>query len=186
MAAPPPDLNLRRITGENAEVATAFLAAMPEDDRTFFMEPVDDDTPARWAEDERSPRWLATADDGEPVAYLGIVPGEGWSSHVGELRLVVGARHRRQGLGAALARRGLVEGVRMGLTKLTVELVADKEGDIQMFTAIGFQPEALLRDHFRRRSGATHDLAILSHMVGEIADDLALVGIDEAVGQGSP
>lgn len=185
MVADPPPLTLVRIDADTAPAAAAFLASMPEGDRTFFKEPIDEDTPQRWASDTRAVRWLAEeAGQDEPVGWIAIVPGTGWRSHVGELRLIVAADQRRRGIGAALARRGLVAGLDMGLRKVTVEVVADKPGDIEMFTTIGFEVEALLRDHFQRPSGTTHDLAILSHMVDEVGEDLELVGIDLAVGQG--
>lgn len=183
MVADPPPLTLVRIDAETAPLAASFLASMPDGDRTFFKEPIDDDTPRRWGADERTVRWLAWIDgEDEPVGWLAIVPGTGWRSHVGELRLIVAAAHRRRGIGAALARRGLLAGLDMGLRKVTVEVVADKPGDIEMFTTIGFEVEALLRDHFQRPSGSMHDLAILSHMVDEVGEDLQLVGIDRAVG----
>ncbi len=183
MVADPPRLTLVRIDAETAPTAAAFLASMPEGDRTFFKEPIDERTPQRWGRDQRTVRWLARIEgEDEPVGWLAIEPGTGWRSHVGELRLIVAASHRRRGIGAELARRGLVAGLEMGLRKVTVEVVADKPGDIAMFTAIGFDVEALLRDHFQRPSGTTHDLAILSHMVDEVGEDLELVGIDLAVG----
>lgn len=186
MVADPPELRLVRIDAETAPTAATFLASMPEGDRTFFKEPIDDRTPQRWARDQGATRWLAWAEGSdEPVGWLAMVPGTGWRSHVGELRLIVAAAQRRRGIGAALARRGLVAGLEMGLRKVTVEVVADKPGDIEMFTTIGFEVEALLRDHFQRPSGTTHDLAILSHMVDEVGEDLELVGIDRALGGGA-
>ena len=169
-------MNLRPLTHENAPLAVAFLEAMPEGDRTFFKETVDLPTVQRWC-DGPTTRWLLVADDGRAVAYLAVVPGVGWSAHVGELRLIVAPSHRRQGLGTRLARAGLTAGVRAGLTKLTVEVVSDKVGDLEMFSVLGFEPEGLLVDHIRDRTGQLRDLVILSHRVGEVADDLARVGI---------
>lgn len=178
------DVRLELITEANAPAAARFLTSMPEADRTFFMEAVDDETPQRWGRDPVARRWLASTDGRTPIAYLGIVPGTGWSAHVGSLRLIVAPGWRRRGIGALLARRGLLEGMGMGLRKLTVGVVADREGDIEMFTAIGFTPEAVLRDHFRRADGEVHDLVLLSHMVDEAGGDLALLGVDRAVGLG--
>lgn len=185
MAHQPPQLTLQRIAPSDVDRVVAFLAQMPEQDRTFFKEPTDAGTVSRWCTDDLGRRWLAEAEDGSPAAYLAVIPGVGWSAHVGELRLIVAADHRRRGLGTALARRGLLEGVRMGLAKLTVDVVADKQGDIDLFTAIGFEPEALLKDHCRSQAGDLHDLVVLSHQVQEVADGLGLVGVDHAVGLGA-
>jgi RimJ/RimL family protein N-acetyltransferase len=174
--------DLRRVTPEDAPLVTRFLRALPEGDLTFFKEDADAETVARWCADARAPRWLAVGPDGEPRAMLALIPGALWSAHVGELRLVVGANHRRQGLGQRLARCGLSEALRLGLRKIVVEIVADKEGDMAMFTAIGFEPEALLRDHICDRQGNLRDLVVLSHDVGDVSSSMDVLGIGGEVG----
>jgi ribosomal protein S18 acetylase RimI-like enzyme len=166
---------------EDATAVVTFLEEMPDGDRTFFKEPVDLETVHRWCDQPTTTRWLLVDEHDAAVAYLAVVPGVGWSAHVGELRLIVAPSHRRRGLGTRLAREGLVAGVRAGLSKLTVEVVADKVGDIEMFSALGFEPEGLLVDHIRDRTGQLRDLVILSHQVDEVADGLARVGIDGEV-----
>jgi hypothetical protein len=47
---------------------------------------------------------------------------------------------------------------------------------------LGFQPEALLRDHVCDRNGQLRDLMVLSHLVEERWADLSAVGIEDAVG----
>jgi ribosomal protein S18 acetylase RimI-like enzyme len=175
---------LRRITEGDAELVAEFMRSIPEGDRTFFKEDADLETARRWGREDRTLRWLLVGPAGEPQAFLAIIPGVGWSAHVGELRLIVGAEHRRRGLGRALARRGLIEGVRIGLRKLTVEVVADKRGDLEMFTTIGFEAEALLKNQIMDRSGELRDLVVLAHDVDEVREDMELIGLDEAVGLG--
>jgi ribosomal protein S18 acetylase RimI-like enzyme len=177
--------DLRRLTADDADLAKRFLQDLPEGDLTFFKEDVDDETVGRWAADERVARWLVVG-EGEVQAMLSIVPGALWSAHVGELRLVVGERFRRRGLGRRLARYGLAEAVRLGLRKIIVEVVADKEGDVDMFTSIGFTAEALLRDHICDRKGNLRDLVILSHDVGEVASSMGVLGLDDEFGQAGP
>ena len=105
----------------------------------------------------------------------------GWSDHVGEIRLVVHPAHRRAGLGRALARHALVQAVDAGLRKLVVELVADQEHAIAMFTALGFTGEALLRDHIRDRDGRLRDLVVLAHYVDETWAAMATIGLQEEI-----
>jgi ribosomal protein S18 acetylase RimI-like enzyme len=174
--------DLRRLTTDDTEMMTRFLLALPEGDLTFFKEDVDTETVQRWSADDRVPRWAVIGEDGEPQAILAIVPGALWSSHVGELRLVVGQDYRRRGLGRRLARAGLAEAVRLGLQKIVVEVAADKEGDIAMFTSIGFEAEALLRDHIRDRAGMLRDLVLLSHEVGARSASMDLIGLGGEVG----
>ncbi len=175
---------LQRITTGDAQRVADFLTSMPEGDRTFFKEPVDIATVRRWGAESGRPRWLLVEDD-QPLAYLAVIPGVGWSAHVGELRLLVAPAHRRRGLGTLLARQALLAGLEMGLEKLTVEVAADKAGDLEMFTVIGFEAEGILRGHIRDRTGVARDLVILSHQVRDVMDDMALVGLDVALGRGT-
>jgi hypothetical protein len=55
--------------------------------------------------------------------------------------------------------------VRAGRRKLVVELAADQENALAMFSSLGFIGEALLRDHIRDRNGKLHDLVMLAHFV---------------------
>lgn len=174
-------MKLRRITAAHATEVVGLLTSVPEGDRTFFKEPIDHDTVRRWALEPSRPRWVLEH-EGVAIGYLAVLPGVGWSSHVGELRLIVHPDHRRRGIGTALARRGLIAGVELGLRKLTVEVVADKRGDVEMFVAMGFRPEGLLEDHIRDADGSLRDLVMLSHQVDEVATALSSVGIDEEVG----
>jgi ribosomal protein S18 acetylase RimI-like enzyme len=164
-------------------MVVGFLDHLPEGDRTFFKEEASPEAVEQWARDERNHRWILVDGD-KPQAMLAVIPGVGWSSHVGELRLVVGSDYRRQGLGRRLARHGLTEAVRLGLLKIVVEVVADKEGDIEMFTSIGFRPEALLQNQIRDQGGELRDLVLLSHDVEDVAASMDALGVDEAVGFG--
>ena len=57
-------------------------------------------------------------------------------------------------------------------------MVADQQPAINMFTALGFDPEALLRSHVRDRRGDFHDLIILAHMVDANWQMFGATGID--------
>jgi hypothetical protein len=76
-----------------------------------------------------------------------------------------------------LARVGLAEGVRMGMRKIVVEVAADRDSDIGMFTAIGFTAEALLTDHIRDHDGQLHDLVVLAHSVADVSGAMDALGL---------
>jgi ribosomal protein S18 acetylase RimI-like enzyme len=173
---------LRRVGAEDAALLGDFVADLPEGDRVFLKEEPDAETLARWCRDTRVSRWLVD-DGGRAVALLGIAPRVGWRSHVGELYLVVAASHRRRGLGRALARFGLTEAVRLGLRKVVVEVAVAKQGDVEMFTSMGFEGEALLKNEIRHRDGDLHDLVLLAHDVDDVRASMELVGMEWAVGR---
>ena len=160
----------------------AFFERVPEHERTFFKEPVlDRDLVAAWLRDERGRRAIAV-EDWEVVGYVAVVPLHGLSDHVGEVRLVTDPRVRRRGVGRALARRALVDAVQLGLGKAVVEVVADQEAAVAMFSSLGFAAEGMLRDHVRDRDGQLRDLVVLAHPVGDQWSAMATAGIEDALG----
>jgi ribosomal protein S18 acetylase RimI-like enzyme len=169
--------DVRRLTTGDAAALKAFLAAIPPGDRSFIKEDVTDpELPLAWIADGETPRAVAT--DGEAIVGLvSVIQGVGWSSHVGDLRLVVHPDYRRRGLGTQLARWGLLEAVRTGLKKLVVEVVAEQEAAAAMFQGMGFEAEALLKDQIRDREGNLRDVLVLAHQVQGNWSGLATFGI---------
>lgn len=160
----------------------AFFERVPEGDRTFFREDVlAPGVIESWLAEDPPLRYLARDGD-DVVGYVAVLPGVGWSSHVGELRLVVDSTRRRQGIGKALARHGLLRGLEQGLTKLMVEVVAVQDPAIEMFNALGFEAEALLRDHVRTGDGSLQDLIVLAHFVEDTWSTAQTTGMDEVIG----
>jgi ribosomal protein S18 acetylase RimI-like enzyme len=173
-------MEIRPLEPDDRDAIERFLERVPEGDRTFFKEDVSDpEVIASWARPGAT-RTLAV-DEGAVLGYVAVVPLQGWSSHVGEVRLVVDPDHRGRGIGRALVRHAVVEALTLGLTKLVVEVVADQEPAIAMFRSHGFDPEALLRDHVRDRNGELRDLMILAHSVEESARSMAAVGLADAL-----
>jgi len=159
-----------------------FFGRVPESERTFFKEPVlDRATVESWLIAGRGRRGV-TVEGGRVGGYVAVVPLPGWSDHVGELRLVVDPEQRERGLGRALARWALLQALECGLTKLFVEVVAEQEGAVAMFQALGFHAEGLLRDHVRDRHGDLRDLVLLAHPVDDQRSAMETVGIDDAIG----
>ncbi len=160
------------------DVLARFFADLPEGDRTFVKENVDSVGAIRaWLDPQR--QWLALDEDERIVGFLAVLPLRGWSDHVGEIRLVVHPDHRGAGLGRALARHALREAVGRGLSKVQVEVVADQEALLAMFTGLGFTGEALLRNHVRDRTGALRDLVLLAHHVDDTWASMRTVGLDD-------
>ena len=175
------DLDVRPLEVAHHEALRAFFERVPEGDRTFFREDVlAPGVIQGWSSGAPGERFVAVLGD-DVVGYLALIPEVGWSSHVGELRVVVDPGRRRSGVGRALARHGFLQGLERGLTKLIVEVVADQEPTLAMFSALGFEPEALLRDHVRDAAGEFRDLIVMAHFVEAVWETMRTVGIDEAV-----
>jgi ribosomal protein S18 acetylase RimI-like enzyme len=169
-------MDIRPIEPGDEAGLTRFFDRIPDSDRTFLKEDVTQpEVRAAWATPGAA-RAIAVDGD-EVVGSVAVVPLHGWSSHVGEIRLVVDPGHRGQGIGRALARRAMLDAMDMSLGKLVVDVIADQEALIGMFRSLGFEPEALLADHVRDRSGELRDLMVLSHAVDEQFAALSAIGI---------
>ncbi len=173
--------DVRPLSAELQAPLEAFFRRVPESDHNSFAEDVfEPGAVSGWLADSRSRR--AVAVDGEEViGYLAVLPLVGWSAHVGSLRVVVDPTRRGKGAGRVLARAGLVTALDMGLSKIVVEVVADAVPAIGMFQALGFEPEAVLKDHVRDRSGELRDLVVLAHLVDGTWSGMAAAGFEEAL-----
>ena len=171
-------MQIRELEVTDREAIERFVGRVPEGDRTFFKEDVDaPEVIEAWTRPGTA-RAVAV-EDGEVVGYVAVVPLHGWSSHVGEVRVIVDPDHRARGIGRALARRAVTGAIELGLRKMVVEVVADQEPTIAMFRSLGFDPEALLADHVRDQAGAVRDLMILAHAVDQQWSSLVVAGIAE-------
>jgi ribosomal protein S18 acetylase RimI-like enzyme len=171
-------MELRPIQPDDEPALTSFFARIPEADRTFLKEDVDDpEVAAEWARPGTA-RTIAVEDD-EVIGSVAVVPLHGWSSHVGEIRLVVDPAARGHGVGRALARKAVLDATELGLAKLVVEVIADQEALVGMFRALGFEPEALLGDHVRDRQGELRDLLVLAQDVEAQFAAMETAGITE-------
>ena len=157
---------IRRFEPADTAAMRAFAAGVPDHDLLFLGR---DLTHARVIE-----AWLAAVADGRIDSLLAECEGKvvgtaalvrdplGWSAHVGEVRLLVGAEHRGAGIGRDLLEALFAIAAAHGLAKLSARMTPDQGGAVALFESLGFQGEALLRDEVRDRAGRPHNLAILS------------------------
>ena len=135
--------------------------------------------------------WVAQLEAGEIVSLLAssgdeilgctaVVRDEhSWSPHLGELRVLVGPAGRDRGLGRLLIQESFLIALGLGLEKLTAQMTADQTSAIAVFEEMGFQAEALLRDHVRDQSGEKHDIVILSHDVERFQSQMQAYGLTD-------
>ena len=179
-------MDVRPLSAEHVAPLEAFFRRVPESDHNSFAEDVfEEGLVESWLTDTRARRAVAVGDDGSVVGYVALLPLHGWSSHVGSLRVVVDPEVRGKGVGRALARSGLLSALELGLSKIVVEVVVDAVPAIGMFEALGFEPEALLRDHVRDKSGELHDLVVLAHLVEGTWSGMATAGLEDALATGA-
>ena len=174
-------MQIRRIEPADRVALEEFLERIPDADRTFLKEDVaNPDVVAAWTRPGDA-RTIALDDEGAVLGYVAVIPLHGWSSHVGEVRIVVDPARRGHGVGRTLARHAVLEALTLGLAKMVVEVIADQDGLVAMFRGLGFEPEALLVDHVRDRSGELRDLLVLAHSVEQQWASMAAAGIADGL-----
>jgi RimJ/RimL family protein N-acetyltransferase len=137
--------------------------------------------------------WIKEIERGAIVSLLAVKDGQvvgcgtlvrdplSWSPHVGEIRNVVSAEVRGQGVGRALSQETFAMALSAGLEKLVVQMTVDQTGAIAIFEGLGFKAEALLRDHVRDKAGRKHDIVVLGHNVAQVRAQLEAYGLPAAV-----
>lgn len=172
--------------GDRARVLE-LARAMPEHDRLFLHRDV--------TRGEVVDAWLDEIERGEAATLLAeragallgcatIEPERAtWSQHVAELRVLVVPKARGMGIGRVLTQEAFAAALGAGLEKLTVRMTSDQAAAIRSFEALGFAPEAMLRDHVKDGAGRKHDLLVLAHDVAAFHALLEAYGVPEAVGE---
>lgn len=178
-------LALRYMGPDDRAAMLAFARALPAHDLLFL--PLDITKP------EAVDGWLGGIARGSVTTLLaeraGAVMGAAtidrgeldWSSHVGELRVIVAAAMRGKGLGRLLTQEAFALALSLGIEKIVAHMTVDQIGARAVFQGMGFRAEALLRDHVRDRDGRAHDLLILSHEVARFQAQRTAYGVSDAL-----
>jgi len=176
-------LSLLTGTADQEEVL-AFSRTLPAHDLLFLKRDIQ--------EPKVISAWMQSIEDGEIASVVARIDGEivgttaividkhSWSSHVGELRILVGPAAREIGLGRTLVQESFLLGLDLGLDKLTARMTIDQEAAISVFEELGFKTEAMLRDFVKDPDGKKHDLLILSHDVDVVHSQMQAYGMGEA------
>ena len=116
----------------------------------------------RWIEDGRVIT-LGAWNDEQIVGVLSLYPGlSTWIKHTGEVVIVTHPKYRRYGIATVLFDEMIPLAESIGLEKLYADLMEDHKEAQKLFTAIGFNKEATLKNHIVDAYGRRHDLGIFS------------------------
>ncbi len=181
-------VTLRLMEAGDGEAMLAFARGLPEHDLLFLRRDI--------TQVDQVETWIQRIEAGVTTSLL-VLDGEGtisgyatvdrsdlrWSQHVAELRVLVGPTLRGRGVGRLLTEEAFRIALGMGVDKIIGQMTVDQHEAIAVFRSLGFQPEALLRDHVKDRQGEKHDLVILSHDVAAAQRTMAAVGVLDAVSE---
>jgi RimJ/RimL family protein N-acetyltransferase len=160
---------LRPVVKEDEEALYQFFKGMSKEDRLYLRDDV--------ANREIIHGWMENIDyekvlpilafDGDKViadATLHRNP-HGWMRHVGQIRMSVAGSHRGKGLARIIAAEIFQQAVGLGLDKLVAEMFTIQGNAQRVFARLGFQEEAILKNHGMDATGKKHDLIIMSNDV---------------------
>jgi L-amino acid N-acyltransferase YncA len=85
-----------------------------------------------------------------------------WTRHVAELRVVVAQSARGVGVGRLLLELVFEIALDEGVTKIIARMTPEQTEAQSLFKRLGFEQEAILRDHAMGVDGLPHDLLVLS------------------------
>jgi ribosomal protein S18 acetylase RimI-like enzyme len=155
-------MEYRPITRQDRTALRAFADRIDQRDRGFFDRLLLHDVAIESWTAAVPARRVAAFDGDDIVGLVTVVPGVGWSAHVGELRAVVQPDQRGKGVGRELVAQGMDLAADLGLAKVTVEVMATNDGAKAMFDALGFGHEATLIGQVLDGDGSRRDLLVLS------------------------
>lgn len=179
-------IKLRPLSIGDAAGLKAFISLLPEHDLLFLSRDITNPKVIdAWftAISKGIVKSLVAEVDGTIIGCTAIVLQElSWSRHVGELRVLLSPAWRGIGVGRGLIQECFAQALELELSKLCVQMTVDQRAAIAGFESVGFRAEALFRNHVRDRGGKLHDLAVLSHDVGEVQSRMSAYGISDAIG----
>ena len=160
---------IRPLAEQDREALLRFGRSLPDDDWLYIETDLHSpDIINRLVDAHAAENWrqlVAVTESGEIVGYSAVRRLPGWSSHVGDIHLIVGKDYRRCGLGTALA-QAIVDAARdLGVEKVIVEVLQEQTGGIAIFERLGFQIEGTFSDHARDHIGHRHTLHVLAYHV---------------------
>lgn len=170
-------VTIRRFRSDDVDAMLRFARGLPEHDLLFLSRDLKHRRVVEaWTEAvEDGFIDSFVAEDGDAVVGTCALMRDplGWSTHVGEVRLLVSPQLRGQGVGRRLLEEMFKVAETRELSKLTAQMTPDQRSAIRLFEEHGFKSEALLKGHVMDRQGSVHDLAILSlHPMQQNASDL--------------
>jgi RimJ/RimL family protein N-acetyltransferase len=167
-------VRIRPVIKEDEEALYQFFKKLSKDDRLYLRDDV--------ANREVIHGWMENLDYDKVLPILAFDGGtvvadatlhrnpHGWMRHLGEIRMSVASSHRGRGIARIIAAEIFQQAIGYGLDKLVAEVLTVQKNALRVFTRLGFQEEAVLKDHAMDVDGKKHDLILMSNDVTTLWD----------------
>ena len=180
-------VTLRLMDRGDAAPMVAFARQLPPHDLLFLRRDITEPAQVEiWLQriEAGLARSLLLIDEGGEIRGYATVDRNDlpWSPHVAELRALVAPDLRGRGAGRLLTEEAFRIALEMNVEKVIAQMTSTQQRAISVFRSLGFEPEAVLKQHVKDRDGRKHDLVILSHDVARAQRRRAATGVIDAVG----
>lgn len=165
---------LRPLVPEDRDALVALFKSLSADDLKYFRSNVaDPNVVAAWAEEvDYSKVFPLVAVIGDQlVGNSTLHMGSGFTRHIAEIRVFLAKEFRRRGIGTAMLKAQIEIARKLGLHQLVAEIVESRPQVVHAFEHLGFERQAVLRDHFMTSEGDTLDLIIMVKYLKRAAED---------------
>lgn len=161
---------MRTQDGASVEQALLkFTQSLPAADLVFLRRDITQpDIVHDWMDDIGRGRTISVLaeENGEVIGYGNLhFSRQQWTRHIGEIRVLVGAKYRGLGLGERLVEELIKISRERGLLRVTANISANQPRVRAMFERLDFSAEALLTDWLKDRSHQKHDMVIMSREI---------------------
>lgn len=157
---------LRELTKEDGDALLAFFDNIPKEDAMFLKHNIKDKKLINsWVEELNYAKTLpiVAEKNGIIIGDASLDLATNRTKHVGRVSVTVHRDYRGKGLGKELMKFAEeIAETKLGISKLYTELVSSDTKAIRFFESLGFEREAVLREHFISDDAVVHDLLIMS------------------------
>jgi len=157
---------LRPMVVDDGPQLLAFASELPQHDILFMRRDISSQAGIdQWVRDLNSGHIHSVlAEDEFGIAGYSTIHLNDleWTAHVAEMRITTADRARGVGLGRLLTREAFNMALALGIEKIVARMTTDQTGARALFHELGFQNEALLKDHVKDRNGTRHDLLLMA------------------------
>lgn len=157
---------LRELTSEDRDALLAFFDNISKEDAKFLKHDIRDKKLINsWVDELNYARTLPiiAEKNGVIIGDASLDLATNRTKHVGRVSVTVHRDYRGKGLGKELMR--FIEEIaetKLGISKLYTELVSSDIRAIRFFENLGFEREAVLKEHFITDDAVVYDLVVMS------------------------
>lgn len=181
-------VELRPLGKDDLQRSLAFFRGLPAEERRYLRFDVTAEDVVRrlirQVEEGQAFRVVALVD--ERVVGHGALelPVEGWTRHMGELRIIVAPEYRNRRLGTLLIGYLFRQAVRQGLQKLEIRMAGPQLGARSACERLGFHVDAVLPDHVKDADGNLQPLVVMTCAIDEASRSLRQLYADDSLPDG--